>query len=63
MAEQYVADLAGTPLDSTMVANAQQVAISIPNETELYRHMATLIDRFAPKDGAYAEGIRVTMQP
>ena len=63
MGEQYTADIGGQSVGGNTVNEVLQPTISVANETALFRHMAVLIDRYAPKDGAYADGIRVTIQP
>ena len=63
MGQQYAEQTTRESSGPRALDEAFQPTISLADETALFRHMASLIDRYAPKDRAYADGIRVTIQP
>ena len=61
--QQYQAEMAGSAVKKTVLSAVQRPHMSVSDQTSLLRYMATLIDKYAPADRAFSEGIRGTIQP
>jgi hypothetical protein len=53
----------GQPFPPTVTKAVTQPLLQVDNQGELYRHMAKLIDVYAPSDHHFSTSIRVTLQP